>query len=241
MVCGNCHSVFHVIDKFISHTHFCTEVSTNNSDTIPDSSNNTVETLAFLLWSRTMLKAVRDLLLVDKDFSDKTLSSKIDIQWRSMSESLKQSWHIAAGNLLKLGNFSKNIVDKSSPKVEKLKSNKIVKSPVVKERNNYHNIRNSKGMWTYKGEKPKKDVKLKCTPCSFVTNNIWKMERHKITKKHLETVPKTNDMETNFATENVVILNDEIEHFDLFEYDDEKEYLHASPCDIILKDTIYQL
>ena len=244
MVCGNCHSVFHVIDKFISHTHFCTGDASNNSETIIDTSNNTVETLAFLLWSRTMLKTVRELLLVDRDLSDKILSSRVDSKWRSMSDSLKESWHTAASVLLKLGNFSKNIVEKSSPKLVQPESSKMTnKSPVVRERNknSYHNVRNSKGMWTSKDDKPKKNIKLKCAPCSFVTNNIWKMERHKTTKKHLETVSDNVDMETNAAAESDVILNDEIEHFGIFEYDDEKEYLHASPCDIILKDTIYQV
>ena len=55
LVCGCCHSVFHVIDQFRVHTIFCVGMQepTNNTDT-------TVKGLALVLWTNTVLRLLRD-------------------------------------------------------------------------------------------------------------------------------------------------------------------------------------
>ena len=106
--------------------------------------------------------------------------------------------------------------------VEKMK-------PSLKEKSTklFHSHRDNRGRWAPEVKPAKCEKEYKCEVCKFITNNEWKFTRHLSTKKHLEK---------SDATQNVVtILEDEIEQFDKLA--NEREFLHESPCDIIMKDS----
>merc|ERR1712233_130231 len=56
LVCGFCHSVFHVIDEFRSHTNCCTGVS---EAPIWASTSPAAPGLAIVLWTDTVMRLVR--------------------------------------------------------------------------------------------------------------------------------------------------------------------------------------
>jgi len=260
MVCGHCHAVFHVIDKFIRHTHFCT--GENRDHELSD----TVETLATLLWSRS----VKDSTLGASGFNDELFSKRIKSKWSSLGVEHQQPWLKAAKALTDLKNLKEHLVNmrqKDIGKKSKLKSthselkgNNCDKE--TKKKLKYHDHRNVKGRWASKQEKIQVGPILKCPPCSFQTHSDWKMKRHETTRKHTEIIMQvgnnvtcdTNDdhdddtridQETNHegidyvpeTIDTLVDIGDEIENFGVLEYVNEREFLNSSPCDIILKDS----
>ena len=118
MVCGYCHSVFHFMDQFISHTHFCTAETNILTDPVSGDIRRTSEALAFILWSNTMLKLVRDQVIVsDSDYDEISIRRSIKTKWFGLSGQLKEAWIRAAEVLNHLSTVSQGL----------MKPNEIVK------------------------------------------------------------------------------------------------------------------
>jgi len=258
MVCGYCHSVFHNVEKFISHTNLCTgEIRYSDQ-------SDTVETLAILLWSRS----VRDLTLGAGGFNDEVFSKRIKSKWYSLKSEHKQSWLRAADVLIGFRNMKEHLLNKRQADLVRMSKLKSTHADTELKSNNcdkmkklkYHDHRNDKGRWASKKQKEKVGPILKCPPCSFQTHSDWKMKRHETTRKHTEIIMEVGnsknsntidgddpiiDQESNHEgidyvpemIDTVVDIGDEIENFGVIEYVNEREYLNSSPCDIILKDS----
>jgi len=95
LVCGFCHSVFHVIDEFRSHTNCCTGVS---EAPIWASTSPAAPGLAIVLWTDTVMRLVRKRL---GDAGDHlSLVKRIESKWYRLSRKTKLCWERAAEVLL---------------------------------------------------------------------------------------------------------------------------------------------
>lgn len=254
MVCGFCHSVFHFIDQFISHTHFCNSETNILTDPVSGDIRRTSEALAFILWSNTMLKLVRDEVMVsDSDYDEISIRRSIKTKWFGLSGQLKTAWIRAAEVLNQLSTVSQGIL-----KHKEIVKTKIDNTPDKKNKEdvrhngttckqkNLHDHRDDRGRWASKVE-PENVKKFRCEPCNFEAPYEWKLNRHKGTVKHKELCKNVEDaVDDSDKLLNVIeepefiqigILDDEIESFDILEYAYEKEFLHAAPSDIIMEDS----
>ena len=108
------------------------------------------------------------------------------------------------------------------------------KQDKIRKEVSYYSHRDTKGRWASK-DVIQKTKEFKCKTCNFEASSEWKLKRHESTKKHLELCQlSAKGLET---TEILNSLVDEIEEFDVLENVNEKEFLHSSPCDIIMKDS----
>ena len=253
MVCGFCHRVFHHTDQFISHTHFCSPAPRPPARPAHLYSDMTAEAVAGLLWTGTTLRTVKEQMIRDSDADDDTLSRAITRKWYGLSDNLRRSWIRAAEVLIQISNVRKHLelpspcsTMKKSTKGPLNKSTSLIHnsetevgSKNTKNQNNYHCHRDTKGRWTSKEEVPKSDQQFKCDICKFTAATDWKLKRHEMTRKHLELCQINSQQEYDLAAENIEInlVDDEIEEFGVLEFVNEKEFLHASPCDIIMEDT----
>ena len=108
MVCGFCHSVFHFIDQFISHTHFCLASENGKKQSYMDSQNenHTIEAMALLMWSNTVIKCVKDQLSSDANIDEAVMRKRIKTKWFSLPQSFKACWIKAAKSLMQIANIS---------------------------------------------------------------------------------------------------------------------------------------
>ena len=260
MVCGYCHAVFHFIDQFISHTHFCTAETNILTDPVSGDIRRTSEALAFILWSNTMLKLVRDQVMVsDSDYDEISIRRSIKTKWFGLSEQLKTAWIRAAEVLNHLSTLSKGMLSTQNPREsvktqlndrpnKKSDEKSNLQNGIVPKQKHLHDHRDDRGRWASKVE-PENVKKFRCEPCNFEAPYEWKLNRHKGTGKHKELCKNVEDAVDDSSSDklmNVIeepeyiqigILDDEIESFDILEYAYEKEFLHASPSDIIMEDS----
>ena len=254
MVCGFCHSVFHFIDQFISHTHFCSSETNILTDPVSGDIRRTSEALAFILWSNTMLKLVRDQVLVSVgDYDEISIRRSIKTKWFGLSEQLKTAWIRAAEVLNHLSTVSQGIlkpkeIDKTKINyvLDKKDNEDLIQNGTSCKQKHLHEHRDGRGRWASKVE-PVNVKKFRCEPCNFEAPYEWKLNRHLGTVKHKELCKNVVDaVDDSDKLLNVIeepefiqigILDDEIESFDNLEYAYEKEFLHASPSDIIMEDS----
>ena len=273
MVCGFCHSVFHFIDQFISHTHFCTAETNILTDPVSCDIRRTSEALAFILWSNTVLKLVRDQVIVsDSDYDEISIRRSIKTKWFGLSGQLKEAWIRAAEVLNHLSTVSQglmkpnqnmkrnttgdipkedaDVIHNGKTNIDVFPDNKfddeIADNGIFSKQKHLHDHRDDRGRWASKVE-PEKAKKFRCEPCNFEAPYEWKLNRHKGTGKHKELCKNVADaVDDSDKLLNVIeepeyiqigILDDEIESFDNLEYAYEKEFLHASPSDIIMEDS----
>jgi len=102
LVCGFCHSVFHVIDEFRSHTTCCSGVV----ETPPYGSSVATPGLAIVLWTNAVLRLVRRRLgLADPD----ALVRRIESRWFRLSRKTKLGWEKAAEVLLETDRVGRSL------------------------------------------------------------------------------------------------------------------------------------
>ena len=246
MVCGSCHQVFHFIDQFISHTHFCQgpapPLETVNKD---EGIDNTMEALAVILWTRTIIKTVREQGVTNSHLDENILTKRIRNMWFSLTDNFKEAWMRGAEVLMRISHFGEIMLDDdrkdkdANTKVPPPSPPKSVihnppKHDKIRKEVSYYSHRDTKGRWASK-DVIQKTKEFKCKTCNFEASSEWKLKRHESTKKHLELCElRAEALET---TEILNSLVDEIEEFDVLENVNEKEFLHSSPCDIIMKDS----
>jgi len=252
MVCGLCHTAFHFIDQFISHTHFCLGPAPAAETAVKDESlENTTEALGVILWTQTMIKTVREQVISSCLMDETVLTKRIRKLWFSLPENFKVAWVKAAEVLMRITHFGEILSDaeiKDTNSKVNIAQSPIKKSVIhsltnppssqnhekVRKEANYYSHRDDKGRWAAK-DVPHKVKDFKCKTCNFEAASEWKLRRHKSTKKHIELCMLNKE-----ALDNIEIINsleDEIEEFDVLEHVNEKEFLHSSPCDIIMKDS----
>jgi len=100
LVCGLCHSVFHVVDEFNSHLRKCSGVKTNSS-----CSDQSESALALVLWSNTIHRKLKP-SLAHLSGSD-SLANTIQQKWFRLSKKTKLVWITAARTLQQLGKAGK--------------------------------------------------------------------------------------------------------------------------------------
>ena len=251
MVCGSCHSVFHFIDQFISHTHFCL---VNNSDHHQDNfmtqdEDNSVEAIALLLWANTIIKCVREQMPRESNIEESVMRKRIKSKWFSLPVNFQMCWMKAAKSMMQIANISSYLQEQShfiEPKLSESTCHTEPKKISTKEKSSkiFHSHRDIKGRWAPKERPAKCNQEYKCEKCQFTTNNEWKLTRHLSTKKHLDNIGSSEPLkDENGPCEDmqdqeektVLILEDEIEQFDKLA--NEKQFLYKSPCDIIMKDS----
>ena len=229
LVCGFCHSVFHVIDQFRSHTTFCLGVQET-----PRLTDTTVRGLALVLWTNTVLRLLREQL--GDVVEQKTLTRRIESKWFTLSEKVKIGWEKAAQVLRDIHCVHDDIfcgdekqqdgadighedidMDKIEPRGqdEGYKAMDNVEDIVMTEKRkmektpNYYNYRDKKGRWENKNGKDIKIVGFRCEICEFTAATEWKLKRHKSTKKHLEIMEqretKNEENATDFSTKHSCI------------------------------------
>ena len=242
MVCGSCHSVFHFIDQFISHTHFCLASGQQEEKSyLTQDEDNSVEAIALLMWSNTVIKCVKDQISnSDSNIDESVMKKRVRSKWFSLPVTFQLCWIKAAKSMMQIANISSYLQEQShfiEPRLsestcqsEPKKTSAIAKqdrSPKV-----FHSHRDYKGRWAPKERPGKCEQEYKCEICQFTTNNEWKLTRHLSTKKHLENIRSSEVLQ---ESETVLILDDEIEQFDKLA--NERQFLHERPCDIITKDS----
>ena len=192
--------------------------------------------MALILWSKTLLKTVKDQVSVDKVDED-ALLKRIRRKWSSMSQNFQTCWHQAAKGLLDISNVAEALgthADLRNKKCETKNLSVITNSTpeVVSQRSDhhrqkYHNKRDRKGRWTLKEEK----VKVLCDICNVEFPNEWKLNRHKSTKIHTENIAHSMNFENQRG-------KNEHDEYMTNECVEEREILYESPCDIIMEDQL---
>ena len=234
-----------VFVKFISHTHFCT--SSSDTEKVRPVSQSTTESVALTLWSKTLLKTVKDTVSIGS-IDEEALVKKIRRKWFSLSENFQTCWHQAAKVLLEVSNARdalRNHEDSNTKgKTSRSSPAKVIGAPAVSQQStkhpHYHSKRDTRGRWSSKEEK----AKVMCDVCNVEFPNEWKLKRHQTTKKHLEMSDRQNlardqiqDQVNRQRSENQT-GNYELDQDDdgSTECVDEREILYESPCDIIMED-----
>lgn len=101
LVCGFCHSVFHVLDEFKSHLVMCDGSARNSSFSSYDSTS----AVALVLWTNTVMRRVGESL---SDSGSSHLIQRIEARWWRLSRKSRQVWEKAAEalrELAKVGNL----------------------------------------------------------------------------------------------------------------------------------------
>ena len=214
LVCGFCHSVFHVIDQFRSHTTFC--MGTQEQSTLPDT---TVRGLALVLWTNSVLRLLRERL--GEVLQQRSLIRRIENKWFTLPAKIKLGWEKAAQILKDISDVHDHVFKEDKPlRRDKHEQNEKHENSllemdieeqrkVTKEMNDignfadmekkqmkrmptYHNYRDKKGRWESKNkEKNSENTNFRCDICNFTAVTEWKLRRHGMTRKHMETIEKS--------------------------------------------------
>ena len=203
--------------------------------------------MALILWSKTLLKTVKDQVTVN-DVDEDAILKRIRRKWSSMSANFQTCWHQAAKGLLETSNATEALRTPKDLRTEKCDTESVSAIPTCssaevvsrpqrsdQHRQKYHNKRDDKGRWTLKVEK----VKISCDICNVEFPNEWKLKRHQTTKIHLEMVNNRNVAsrhevhDLNYENPRGKNYTNEYRTTDCI---DEREILYESPCDIIMED-----
>ena len=201
--------------------------------------------MALILWSKTLLKTVKDQVSIDNVDEDAILK-RIRRKWSSMSPNFQTCWHQAAKGLLEISNATEALgtqtalrnkkceTDASFPAIATCSSTDGVSRPQRSDhqRQKYHNKRDTKGRWTLKEEK----AKVLCDICNVEFPNEWKLKRHQSTKIHAEMITNRK-VGTDLNFDNPRGKN-ELDDYRTTDCIDEREILYESPIDIIMEDQI---
>jgi len=96
LVCGLCHSVFHILDEFKSHLFSCDGRCKNSQF----SSYESTSAVALVLWTNTVMRRVQDNLGEIADHVQ--VSHRIQSKWWRLSKRSRQVWEKAAEVLREL-------------------------------------------------------------------------------------------------------------------------------------------
>jgi len=146
LVCGSCHSVFHLLDHFKSHINSCTGKE-DYSESYHNVMNMTytaqkqekfecVGSLALVLWTSMVLRRVKDHVL---DIFDQTeVCNKIQSKWSSLSVQTRQVWEKAAEAIQELARVGSIVFpEQSAHQPQQKETEQVISAHDYQDRDNY--------------------------------------------------------------------------------------------------------
>jgi len=146
LVCGSCHTVFHLIDHFKSHVNGCTgkddykesyhHVMNMTFTAQKQEKFECVSSLALVLWTSMVLRRVKDHVI---DIYDQTgVCNKIQSKWSSLSHQTRQVWEKAAEAIQELARVGSIVFPEQSPhQPHQKESEPVITAHNYQDRDNY--------------------------------------------------------------------------------------------------------